>query len=86
MTGDRIGIRARAVGAHLRYLGLPYRKTAKIFKDIFGLNLTHPSFLAFNTEQAQNGASIYEGIKQSIRHSPCVNADETGWRVSGQNH
>jgi len=80
LASDRIGIRARAVGAHLRYLGLPYRKTAKIFKDIFDLNLTHPSFLAFNTEQAQNGASIYEGIKQSIRHSPCVNADETGWR------
>ena len=42
--------------------------------------------MAFNTEQAQNGFSIYEGIKQSIRHSPCVNADETGWRVDGQNH
>ena len=86
MASDRIGIRARAVGAHLRYLGLSYRKTAKIFKDIFDLNLTHPSLLAFNTEQAQNGASIYEGIKQSIRHSPCVNVDETGWRVNGHNH
>ena len=42
--------------------------------------------MALNTEQAQNGLSIYEGIKQSIRHSPCVNADETGWRVNGQNH
>jgi hypothetical protein len=42
--------------------------------------------LAFNTEQAQNEASIYAGIKQSIRHSPFVNADETGWRVNGQNH
>jgi hypothetical protein len=42
--------------------------------------------VGFNTEQAQNGASIYEGIKQSIRHSPCVNADETGWRVNGQNY
>ena len=86
IANDRIGIRARAVGGYLRYLGLPYRKVAKIFKDVFDLNLTHPSFLAFNTEQAQNGASIYEGIKQSIRHSPCVNADETGWRVNGQNH
>lgn len=86
MANDRIGIQARAVGGYLRYLGLPYRKVAKIFKDIFGLNLTHPSLLAFNTEQAQNGASVYEGIKQSIRHSPCVNADETGWRVNGQNH
>jgi len=35
------------------------KKVAKIFKDVFDLNLTHPSFLAFNTEQAQNGAAIY---------------------------
>ena len=85
-TNDRIGSEARAVGGYLRHLGLTYRKTASIFKGIFGLELTHPSFMAFNTEQAQNGVSIYEGIKQSIRHSPCVNADETGWRVNGQNH
>jgi hypothetical protein len=74
------------VGGYLRYLGLPYRKVAKIFKDVFDLNLIHPSFLAFNAEQAQNGAIIYEGIKQSIRYSPCVNANETGWRVNGENH
>ncbi len=85
-ANDRIGTEARAVGGYLRHLGLPYRKTASIFKGAFGLNLTHPSFMAFNTEQAQNGASIYEGIKQSIRHSPCVNADETGWRVNGDNY
>jgi hypothetical protein len=70
----------------LRYLGLPYRKVTKIFKDIFDLNLTHPSLLVFNTEQAQNGAPIYEAIKESIRQSPYVNADETGWRVDGGNH
>ena len=85
-TNDRIGTEARAVGGYLRHLGLTYRKTASIFKGIFGLDLTHPSFMAFNTEQAQNGISIYEGIKQRLRHSPCVNADETGWRVNGQNH
>jgi FtsZ-binding cell division protein ZapB len=83
---DRIGTEARAVSGYLRHLGLTYRKTASIFKGIFGLELTHPSFMVFNTEQAQNGLSIYEGIKQQVRHSPCVNADETGWRVNGQNH
>ena len=85
-ANDRIGAEARAVGGYLRHLGLTYRKAASIFKGIFGLDLTHPSFMAFNTEQAQNGLSVYEGIKQLIRHSPCVNADETGWRVNGQNH
>jgi FtsZ-binding cell division protein ZapB len=83
---DRIGAQARAVGGYLRYLGVTYRKAARLFKDVFDLNLTHPSFMAFNTEQAQNGAPLYEAIKQSIRHSPYVNADETGWRVNGQNH
>jgi len=77
-ANDRIGTEARAVSGYLRHLGLPFRKTASIFKGVFGLDLTHPSFMAFNTEQAQNGASIYEGIKQAVRHSPCVNADETG--------
>jgi len=85
-ANDRIGTEARAVGGYLRHLGLTYRKTASLFKGIFGLDLTHPSFMAFNTEQAQNGLSLYEGIKQSIRHSPSVNADETGWRVNGRNH
>lgn len=85
-ANDRIGSEARAVGGYLRHLGVTYRKTASIFKGIFGLNLTHPSFMAFNTEQAQNGLSVYEGIKQKVRHSPSVNADETGWRVNGQNH
>ncbi len=85
-ANDRIGVQARAVGGYLRYLGLTYRKAARFFKDVFEIDLTHPSFLSFNTEQAQNGAPLYEGIKQSIRHSPSVNADETGWRVNGDNH
>lgn len=51
LASDRIGVQARAVGGYLRYLGLPYRKVTKIFKDIFDLDLTHPSFLAFNTSK-----------------------------------
>lgn len=82
---DRIGSMARAVGSYLRYSGIPYRKVENIFKDIFGLEITHPSFLAFNTEQAKNGLKVYEAIKEKIRRSQYVNGDETGWRVSGEN-
>ena len=85
-ANDRIGTEVRAIGGYMRRLGLTYRKVARFFKDVFEIDLTHPSFLSFNTEQAQNGAPLYEGIKQSIRHSPSVNADETGWRVNGDNH
>ena len=84
-SNDRIGIQARAVGGYLRYLGMTYGKVARLFKDVFDLNLTRPSLMAFNAEQAQNGAPLYEAIKQSVRHSSYVNADETGWRVNGDN-
>ncbi len=59
MAGDRIGVQARAVGAHLRYLGLLYRKVATIFKGIFGLNLTHPSLLAFIDHCISNETRAY---------------------------
>ena len=85
-ANDRIGTEVRAIGGYMRRLGVTYRKAARFCKDVFEIDLTHPSFLGFNTEQAQNGAPLYEGIKQSIRHSPSVNADETGWRVNGNNH
>ena len=83
---ERVGVQARAIATYLRYLGLPYRKVAKAFRDVFDLDLTHPSLLNFNAKQAQNGAALYQGIKQSVRESPYVNADETGWRVDGQNY
>jgi hypothetical protein len=54
---DRIGVRARGVGGYLRYLGLTYGKAARLFKDVFDLNLTRPSFMAFSTEQAQKRGS-----------------------------
>ena len=85
-ANDRIGTEVRAISGYMRRLGFTYRKVAKFFKDVVEIDLTHPSFLSFNAEQAQNGAPLYEGIKQSVRHSPSVNADETGWRVNGDNH
>ncbi len=82
---DRIGSTARAVGSYLRYIGIPYRKVENIFRDVFGLEITHSSFLAFNTEQAQHGVKVYEALKEAIRNSSYVHGDETGWRVKGEN-
>lgn len=82
---SRIGANARAVSGYLRYIGIPYRKTKKIFKDIFGLEITHPSLLNFDTKMAKNGEPLYERIKNIIRHSHWVCADETGWKVNNEN-
>jgi transposase len=84
IANGRIGPQARAVSSYLRHIGVPYRKVAKIFKEVFHLEISHASVLHFEKVQAENGALLYEGIKQEVRGSPHVNVDETGWRVDGQ--
>lgn len=81
----RIGLNARAIFGYLRYLGIPFRKVVKISKDVFGLEITHPALLRFETEMAKNGEAVYQKIKEVVRHSPFIHADETGWRVDGKN-
>lgn len=83
---SHIGPVARAVSGYLRYIGIPYRKTQKIFKNIFGLELSHPSLLGFDTKMGEQGAPLYERIKSLVRHSSVIHGDETGWRVDGVNH
>lgn len=74
---SRIGPNARAISSYLRYIGIPFRKVAKISKDIFGLEITHPSLLDFDTKLAHNGEPIYERIKDEVRCSSSINVDET---------
>ncbi len=85
IPNSRIGVNARAVSGYFRYIGIPYRKTKKIFENIFGLELTHPSLLNFNTKMAKNGEPLYRQIKDMIRHSHWTCADETGWPLNGDN-
>ncbi len=82
---SRIGPNARAISSYLRYIGIPFRKVAKISKDIFGLEITHPSLLDFDTKLTENGEPIYKRIKDEVRSSSSINVDETGWRVNGEN-
>jgi len=81
---SHIGPNARAISGYLRYIGIPFRKVAKISKDIFGLEITHPSLLDFDAKLAKSGEPIYEKIKDEVRSSSSINVDETSleskWR------
>jgi transposase len=85
LAHSRIGPNAVALSGYFRYLGIPYRKTAKIFKDVFGLDITHPSLLKFNAKMAENGQPIFDTLLSKLKNSAYVHADETGWRVDGEN-
>jgi transposase len=82
-----IGPVAKATAVYLRYrLGLPYRKVRWLFDEVFGLHFVPASALGFDRLAARRGAPLYEDLRAKIRASALAHADETGWRVDGQNH
>jgi hypothetical protein len=82
-----IGPVAKSVAIYLRYrMGLPYRKTAELFREVFGLKFVPASALGFDRKAAARGTPIYEDLRQKIRASEVVHADETSWRSDGLGH
>ena len=82
-----IGPVAKSVAVYLRYrMGIPYRKTAELFRELFGLKFVPASALGFDRKAAARGEPIYEDVREKIRASDVVHADETSWRSDGVGH
>jgi len=82
-----IGPVAKSVALYLRYrIGIPYRKTAELFRELFGLNFVPASALGFDRKAAAQGEPLYEDLRDKIRASDIVHADETSWRSDGVGH
>jgi hypothetical protein len=82
-----IGPVAKSVAIYLRYrIGIPYRKTVELFRELFGLNFVAASALGFDRKAAARGTPIYEDLREKIRVSEVVHADETSWRNDGVGH
>jgi transposase len=82
-----IGPVAKSVAIYLRYrIGVPYRKTAELFRELFGLKFVPASALGFDRKAADRGGPIYEDLRDKIRTSDVVHADETSWRSDGVGH
>lgn len=73
-----IGPVAKSVAIYLRYrIGIPYRKTTELFRELFGLKFVPASALGFDRKAAAQGAPIYQDLRDKIRASDVVHADET---------
>jgi len=82
-----IGPVAKSVAVYLRYrMGIPYRKTTELFRDLFGLTFVPASAVGFDRKASIRGAPIHEDLKEKIRVSDVVHADETSWRSDGLGH
>lgn len=82
-----IGPAARALAATLRYeTRVPYRQVEKLFAEAFGLKLTPGALVGFDHKLTSRGRPWYEFLKNHVKNSPHIHADETGWRSDGINH
>jgi hypothetical protein len=82
-----IGPLAKSTAGYLRYgIGISYRKVQRILEDLFGMTCVPASLVGFDNKAAKRGAAIYEDVREKVRASAVVHADETSWRNDGKGH
>jgi transposase len=83
---QRLSARVVSLIATLREEGrLPVRRIQWLLDQCFHLPLSTGAIVAASARVAQAGAAAVTAIRDQIRASPGVHADETGWRETGGN-
>lgn len=82
----RVGLRLMGVIAYLReHLRLPLELIQRYLAELHGLHLSEGELVAVLQTVAQQAQQAVIAIRDTIRISPMVQADETGWRENGHN-
>ena len=71
--------------AHQRMLGLSVEKVRVSLLESFGLSISEASILALEAWVAERLGEEYARLRSEVKTAPVVGADETRFRISGQN-
>jgi transposase len=63
--------------------GLSYGKITRLLADWMGLSVSRSALCRALARLARKARPTYDGLVQTIRGSPVVYPDETGWRIGG---
>jgi hypothetical protein len=86
LPNSQIGPAAKAVAVFMKYdIKVSDRDIQRIFKNLFGLKISIGAIPGFRNQLSRESLEIYEQMKKQLRKSSYVNADETGWRLDGDN-
>ena len=91
-TSDAIGAAAAQLGPAAvtlalvlnKQLGLPLGKIATLFRERFGLTITAGGLVHAIRRAAHRAAPTYDALRETVRGSPVVTPDETGWKVNAR--
>lgn len=83
---QRVGVSVQAEVAVLRQVcRMPFGMIQRYLEQCRGLHLSVGELVRLTQGVAERGKGEYEALREELRASPVVNADETGWRQDGQN-
>ena len=83
---QRLGLGLLALIVTLREAGrLPVAMIQWLLATLHGVELSVGAIVGASRQVAERGAPEVERIRERVRASPLVHADETGWRQNGKN-
>jgi transposase len=83
---QRLGVGLVSLIATLRIVGRwPYGQIQWYLATVHGLRLSQGALVGAVRTVARQGAAQVAQIREQVRASPVVHADETGWRENGRN-
>jgi transposase len=82
----RIGVRLASLIAYLRtVMRLPIRSLQDVLRQVYALEVSSGEIVELLHRIRAHAQSTLDALKQEIRGSPAIQADETGWREDGLN-
>ncbi|MCX5668184.1 MAG: transposase, partial [Candidatus Omnitrophica bacterium] len=87
ISGSRIGPRAKAFAAFLRYgIKISGRDVTALFSKAFDLKIAASSISGFMDQLKVEALPVYNDLLASLKKGPFIHADETGRPIDGINH
>ena len=82
-----VGPKAKTLAAFLKYaIKISDRDIRTIFKKVFNLEIATSSITGFKGKLKEKALPLYGQLLESLKQSPFIHADETGWRLNGSNY
>ena len=86
LENSYIGPKAKAFAAFLRYgIKISERDVKLLFERAFNLKIVASSIAGFRYQLKRAGSPLYRILMESLKRGSFIHADETGWRIDGDN-
>jgi len=86
LSASYIGPTAKAFAVFLKYgIKISDRDIQRMFEKMFNLKIVPSSIVGFRNQLKREALPTYEVLKESLKQGRFVHADETGWKIDGDN-